>query len=63
MRLMNSFIPTASFYLSLFWGDVEGEEVEESLKLGLGHTTGVPLALWERGGGEGGGGGGGNIHN
>ena len=32
--------------------------MEESLKLGLGHTTGVPLALWE-GGEEGGGGGGG----
>ena len=28
--------------------------MEESLKLGLGHTTGVPLALWGGGGGGGG---------
>ena len=33
-------------YLPLFWGDVEGEKVQESLKLGLGHTTSVPFALW-----------------
>ena len=43
---INSFI--TSSYLPLFWGDVEGEKVQESLKLGLGDTTSVPLALWGR---------------
>ena len=41
-----SFIPPS--YLLLFWGDIEGEKVEEPLKLGLGHTP-CPVAVGAEG--------------